>query len=97
MEFGMAEYYDKPSFEFEKDVDLDIDNNIDFTAATTLTIAKDVDVDISVDTNIEGNTAILVADVQAIGTDTFVQVDTSVITVENALSSVSISIISAVG
>ena len=44
----------------------------------------------------EGNSAFLVADVEAIGKDTFVEVDASVLAVENQLSSVTISAVAIV-
>jgi hypothetical protein len=40
---------------------------------------------------VEGNSAFLVADVEAIGYDTFVEVDASVLAVENQLSSVTLA------
>jgi preprotein translocase subunit SecB len=90
-------YYDQPEFEFDKDVDIDVVSDIDFNTEATVTIAKNVDVDVAVVTHVEGNTAFLVADVEAIGKDTFVEVDASVLAVENQLSSVSIHAVAIVG
>jgi hypothetical protein len=89
-------YSDAPDFDLDKAINVDLDTNIEFNAETNLTVDKTVDVDIGVVTHVEGNTAILIADVEAIGQDTFVQVDTSVLAVENQLSSVSIIAIAAV-
>jgi preprotein translocase subunit SecB len=90
-------YYDQPEFEFDKDVEVDVVSDIDFNTEATVTIAKNVDVDVAVVTHVEGNTAFLVADVEAIGKDTFVEVDASVLAVENQLSSVSIHAVAIVG
>jgi hypothetical protein len=89
-------YTDPPEFDFDKAVNVDVDTDIDFGTATILTVDKTLDVDVGVVTHVEGNTAILVADVEAIGKDTFVEVDTSVLAVENQLSSVTISAVAIV-
>ena len=57
-------YYDPPEFEFDKAIDAQVDTNIDFNTEATLTIDKNVDVDVDVITNVEGNSAFLVADVR---------------------------------
>jgi hypothetical protein len=89
-------YYDPPEFDFDKAIDVNVDTNIDFNTEATLNIDKNVDVDVSVITNVQGNSAFLVADVEAIGKDTFVEVDASVLAVENQLSSVTISAVAIV-
>jgi hypothetical protein len=97
MEASMAlSYNDPPEFDFGKAINVDFDTDINVDAQTSLTVDKTVDVDVGIVTNIEGNTAILVADVEAIGKDTFVQLDTSVLVVEDTLSSISVTAIAAV-
>ena len=90
-------YYDIPDFETDSDIEIDFDADIDFSADIKLDVYKEVDVDVKVETDVEGNSAFLVADVQAIGKDTYVQVDTSVMTVEDELSSVTVVAQSIVG
>jgi len=80
--------WNNDEFEFEKDIEIDVDTEIDFDTEVNLEVDKDVDVDIKVETEVEGNSAFLTADVEAIGKDTFVEVDTSVLAVEDQLSSV---------
>jgi hypothetical protein len=86
----MSYYYDKPDFEFEKEIDINVDTDIDFDTDITVDVYKDVDVDVDVHTDVEGNSAFLVADVEAIGYATFVEVDASVLAVEDKLSSVTL-------
>ena len=89
-------YYSNPSFEYESNLEIDISADIQFDADITLDVYKDVDVDVDVNTYVEGNSAFLVADVQAIGKDTFVEVDASVVTIENQLSSITLHAVSIV-
>ena len=90
-------YYDFPEFEYDKDLDINVDTDISFDTSVTLDVYKDVVVYTDVYTNVEGNSAFLVADVEAIGYDTFVEVDTSVLAVEDKLSSGSVVAQAAVG
>ncbi|UEM24589.1 hypothetical protein JL100_030720 (plasmid) [Skermanella mucosa] len=90
-------YYDIPDFETDSDIEIDFDADINFDTEIKLDVYKDVDVDVKVETDVEGNSAFLVADVQAIGKDTYVQVDTAVMTIEDQLSSVTVSAESVVG
>jgi len=82
--------YGEPDFEFDKEIEIDFDTNIDFDTDIELDVYKDVDVDVRVDTHVEGNSAFLTADVEAIGKDTFVEVDASVLAVEDTMSSVTL-------
>jgi|RhiMethySRZTD1v2_1073278.scaffolds.fasta_scaffold3479723_1 preprotein translocase subunit SecB len=84
-------YSYNPDFDYDKELSIDVDTNIDFDTDITLDVYKDVNVDVDVCTNVEGNSAFLVADVEAIGTDTFVEVDASVLAVEDQLSSVTLA------
>ena len=60
-------YYDYPEFEYDKDLDINVDTNINFDTSVTLDVYKDVVVYTDVYTNVEGNSAFLVADVEADG------------------------------
>jgi hypothetical protein len=86
---------------FEVEVEKKFDTEINFDQDTNIDINFDkdvnVDVDIKVDTDIDGNTAIFIFDAQALGKDTFVEVDATVIAIEDTLSHASGSIISTVG
>jgi hypothetical protein len=86
----------QPDYEFDKEIDIDVDTNLDFDTEIDLKKEVDIDVNIDVKANVEGNTAILVGDVEAIGKDTYVEVNTAVLTVEDELSMVSIVAESAV-
>jgi hypothetical protein len=79
--------------EFNTEINFDQDTNIEIKFDKEV----DVDVDIKVETDIEGNTAILIFDAQAVGEDTFVEVDTTVIVVEDTVSHVSGNIIAVAG
>jgi hypothetical protein len=78
-------------FEFEKDLDIDVSVDLDFDAEVKAEVEKEIDIDIDVysDVELDGNTAELYFDVQAIGDDTDAQGVVSVLTVEGELSSLS--------
>ena len=82
--------------DFEKDLRIDVDVDIDFD--TDIDFDKDYDADIKIDADadVKGNIATVVLDAEAVGKDTLVEVDAAVLTIENELSSVTMSIISAV-
>jgi hypothetical protein len=82
--------YDNNEFEFDKEVKIDVETEIKFDVDVNVDIEKKINVETDVKTNIEGNTAIVVADVEAIGKDTFVELDTSVLVVEDKLSSATV-------
>lgn len=86
-------------FEFSKDLDITVDVDLDFNTEVDVDVDKDIDIDIDVhsDVDLDGNTAELTLDVQAIGYDTDVEAIVSVLTVENELSSISLWAFSATG
>ncbi len=84
-------------FHFDKKVESDVTNIINFDTNIDFDKNKNVDIYVNSDLNINGNLSELVADVEAIGKDTLVEVETSVLSVDNKLSSVSLSAISGVG
>lgn len=79
-------------FDFSKDLDINVDIDLDFNVDVDVNVDKDIDIDIDVksDVDLNGNTAELTLDVQAIGHDTDVEAIVSVLTVSNELSSISL-------
>lgn len=79
-------------FEFDKELDIEVDVDIDFDVDVDVKVEKDIDIDIDVksDVDLDGNTAELTLDVQAIGDNTDVEAIVTVLTVDNELSSISL-------
>ena len=84
-----------PSFEFNKDIDIAVSTDIDFDTDTDFNKEFDADISVASDTDVDGNLSTLTLDAEAVGTDTLVEADASVLTVEDQLSSVTLSVISA--
>lgn len=93
---GWNHHYDRNDYDydFDKDINVDIDTNLSWN--TDIDFDKDVDVDIDINAyaNVVGNIAQLTLDAEAIGYDSLVEVDASVLTVEYELSSIALSVIS---
>jgi hypothetical protein len=87
----MSDRHDN-DFEFEKDLDIDVDVELDFDVDVDVKVEKDIDIDIDVksDVDLDGNTAELTLDVQAIGDNTDTEAIVSVLTVDNEMSSISV-------
>jgi hypothetical protein len=85
------------SFEFEKDLEIDvsIDLNMYLDVVQEVYVETEIYVDVCVDPYIEGNTAQLALDVEALGDDTFVDTQVSVLTTDD-MSSVAVWAFSAV-
>ncbi|WP_017327795.1 hypothetical protein [Synechococcus sp. PCC 7336] len=83
-------------FLVDKTVNSTVNNEITFD--TDILFEKDFNADIDIDAfaDIDGNISTLTLDAEAIGTDTLVEVDSSVLSIHGELSSVSLSVISAV-
>lgn len=77
-------------YEFEKEIDIEVEAEIDFDVDVEFDKDVDINVDVCADIDIDGNFASLVADVEAVGKDTLVEVDTAVLAVEDQLSSVTV-------
>jgi hypothetical protein len=79
-------------FEYSKDLEIDVDFDIDFEVDVDVDVEKDIciDIDVKSDVDLDGNTAELTLDVQAIGDNTDVEAIVSVLTVDNELSSISL-------
>lgn len=79
-------------FEFEKDLDIKVEVDLDFDVDVDVKVEKDIDIDIDVksDVDLDGNTAELTLDVQAIGDNTDVEAIVTVLTVDNEMSSISL-------
>ena len=82
-----------PGFEYSKDLEIDVDIDLDFDVDVDVdvNIDKCVDIDISSDVDLDGNTAELTLDAQAIGYDTLVEAIVTVLTVEDEMSSISLT------
>lgn len=84
-------------FDFSKDLDINVDVDIDLDVDVDVDIDKDVNIciDINQDLYIDGNTAELNLDAEAIGDNSLVEVDAVVLTTDHS-SSVVLHVISAV-
>ncbi|MCT4371568.1 hypothetical protein CLG85_015070 [Yangia mangrovi] len=85
-----------PDVDFEKDIDVDIDIDLDTSVDTDKTVDIVVYSSVEAFTCIEGNTADVIFDIEAVGEDTFTSLDIAVLTIEDELSSISGAITSAV-
>jgi hypothetical protein len=92
----MTERHD-PGFEFEKDLEIDVDIDLEFDVDVDVDVNIDKCIDVSIysDVDLDGNTAELSLDAQAIGDNTLVEAIVSVLTVDNELSSITLNVISA--
>lgn len=92
----MSDNYNN-DFEYSKDLEIDVDIDLDFdvNVDVNVDICKDINIDIYSDVDLDGNTAELTLDAQAIGSDTLVEAIVTVLTVEGELSSISLNVISA--
>lgn len=89
-------YNHSSDVDFDKEIDIDV--YFDFDVDVDIKIEKDTDIKVEIDTDlkVEGNTAELTFDVEAVGKDTYAQLDFVVLTVEYELSSISGYAVSAV-
>lgn len=81
----MTDYVD---LKVEKEITIDVDPKFDLEV--DVKVEKDVYIDVktNVDVDIQGNQADLFFDVEALGKDTYVELDFVVLTVEDELSSI---------
>lgn len=84
-------------YDFSKDLEIDVDINLDFDVDVNVDVSIDkcIDVTVTSDVDLDGNTAELTLDAQAIGDDTLVEAIVSVLTIDNELSSITLNVISA--
>ena len=82
-------------FDFDKEICIDVDTDLSWDVCNVYNSDPVVYYDIATDLCIEGNTAFLAADVEAIGCDTLVEVWSSVLAVEDELSHVSMTALAA--
>ena len=61
--------------DFDKDIDIDIDLDVDIDYDIDLHKDVDIDFDLSSDLHIDGNTTSFTVEAEAVGDDTFVEVD----------------------
>ena len=81
-------------FDFSKDLEIDVDVDLDFDVDVDVDVNIDKCIDIYSDIDLDGNSAELSLDAQAIGDDTLVEVISVVLTTDD-LSSVTLNVISA--
>lgn len=81
---------------FNKNLDSNISTDFEFDVDINIDKDSDVDVNVFSDANVDGNIAEIAFDAEAFGTDTLVDVEVSVLTIEDQLSSVAGYIVSAV-
>ena len=72
----------------EKEIDIEIYADFDVDVDVNLESDTDIDVDIDVHPTIDGNTANLFFSVEALGKDTFTELDFVVLTVEDQMTSI---------
>lgn len=87
--------HDDNDVDFDKDIDVKVDFDLDIDSKTDIDKDVKVDVDVDVKTEVDGNLAHLLVDAEAVGKDTFVEVDAIVLTIENELSSIVLDVTSA--
>ncbi|WP_017327794.1 hypothetical protein [Synechococcus sp. PCC 7336] len=82
-------------FIVDKTVNSTVNNVITFDTDITFDKISTTDVLVVADADIDGNITTLTLDAEAIGSDTLVEVDSSVLSIHGELSSLSLSVISA--
>ncbi|MEM7725133.1 MAG: hypothetical protein AAF208_02020 [Cyanobacteria bacterium P01_A01_bin.45] len=75
------------NFNFKKNIASNVKTDVEFDFDSEFD--KDVDIDANIDAkaNVQGNITNVLFDVEAVGKDTFVEAEVSVLSVENELSS----------
>jgi len=94
----MTDHHDPHNdFDFSKDLDINVDLDLDFDVDVDVNVDIDkyVNINICSDVDIQGNTAELTLDAQAIGNNSLVESIVSVLTTDD-LSSVTLNVLSAV-
>ena len=81
---------------FDKVLNADINTDLDFDVNVDVDKNVDIDIDIDAAANVEGNSAQLTFDVEAFGIDTVAELEFSILTIEDELSSVAGFAVSAV-
>lgn len=84
----MTGYSDE--FEFEKELTIDVEVDLDFEVDVDWDVDYDIYTDICIDPSVDGNSAFLSLDVQALGYDTFTDANVAILTVENTMSSITV-------
>ncbi|KAA2211951.1 hypothetical protein [Teichococcus oryzae] len=94
----MSRYGGNDNYDFETDIEIDVDVDLDLYSDVDVYYSSDINIDanIDVDVDINGNLANFNVDVEAIGDDTFVELNLAVLTTDN-LSMITASGTSAVG
>ena len=77
---GGTFYGGKYKYYFDKDIDVDVDLDLDFDVDVDVDKDLDVDADVKSTVDVDGNSASLAFDVEAVGFDTFAEADVFVLT-----------------
>jgi hypothetical protein len=83
--------------DFDKDIDVKVDVDLDFKVDVEVTKFTDIFSNVFSFALVEGNVAEMTLSLEAFGTDTFVEYDGAILTMENQLSSIDFYAVSAVG
>jgi hypothetical protein len=72
------------SFEFKKEVEIKVEAELEFKVDVDVEVKKEVKVDVDIEQKVElkGNVAIFAIDVEALGYDTFVELNLAVLTTD---------------
>jgi len=81
--------------EFKKMINSEVNTKIKFDTEINFRKRKNVNIKVKSESEVDGNLAELLLDAEALGIDTLVEVDAAILTVEDKLSSVVVSAITA--
>lgn len=86
------------TYDFSKDIEVDVcvDVNLNFDLDVKVSKTTDIAVNIASDADIKGNVAELFLDLEAFGSDSYVQADIAILTTDT-LSMITLYAVSAVG
>ncbi|ETX11994.1 hypothetical protein OCH239_18760 [Roseivivax halodurans JCM 10272] len=90
-------FYHDPDVDFDKDIEIDIDVDLDFDSFVDVETYVDLDVDVYSDPHVDGNTASIAFEVEAVGIDTVTDITFTNLAIENTMSSTSGTAIAVVG
>lgn len=96
--YGGGHHGGNDDYDFDKDINVDVDIDLEFDADVDVNYDSytDIDADVCVDVEIDGNLANFNVDVEAVGDDSFAELNLAVLTTDE-LSMITASGSSAVG
>jgi hypothetical protein len=97
IDMSYRDHDNETEVEVEKELEIDVDVKIELDPDTYSDYDSNIDVDVDVksDIDLDGNSALLTLDVEALGDDTHVEATVAVLTVDNVMSSIVLSAFSA--